>query len=174
LWRNIFGTNTRDFAIANVDKGSVRRATDDEWQIDACPHNGGGIATDGRGQLHLIWFTNGKTRQGLFYKRIDSGWESQPLPIGNPASQANHASVAAEGRTILLTWREFDGRSYSAQLMYSNDGGASWSEPQGLMESSGATDYPVPLIDGKKVLIVWNTATEGLRILPFERVVSVR
>ena len=136
--------------------------------------NGGGIATDGRGQLHLIWFTNGKTRQGLFYKRIDSGWESQPLPIGNPASQANHASVAAEGRTILLTWREFDGRSYSAQLMYSNDGGASWSEPQGLMESSGATDYPVPLIDGKKVLIVWNTATEGLRILPFERVVSAR
>ena len=174
FWRNIFGSNTRDFAVANMDKGGVRRATDDEWKIDACPHNGGGIATDGRGQLHLVWFTNGKTRQGLFYKRIDGGWESQSLPIGNPAAQANHASVAAEGRTILLTWREFDGRAYSAQLMYSNDGGASWSEPQRLMESFGATDYPVPLIDGKKALIVWNTATEGLRVLPFERVVSAR
>ena len=174
FWRNIFGTNTRDFAIADIDKGGVRRVTDDEWRIDACPHNGGDIVTDGRDQLHLVWFTNGTTRQGLFYKRIDGDWESQPMPIGNPAAQANHAFVAAEGRTVLLTWREFDGRSYSAQLMYSNDGGTSWSKPQRLMESSGATDFPIPLIDGRKILIVWNTATEGLRVLPFERVVSAR
>lgn len=174
FWRNIFGTNTRDFAIADIDKGGVRRVTDDEWKIDACPHNGGDIVTDGRDQLHLVWFTNGTTRQGLFYKRIDGDWESQPMPIGNPAAQANHAFVAAEGRTVLLTWREFDGRSYSAQLMYSNDGGTSWSKPQRLMESSGATDFPIPLIDGRKILIVWNTATEGLRVLPFERVVSAR
>ena len=174
FWRNIFGTNTRDFAIANLDKGGIRRATVDEWQIDACPHNGGSIATDSKGQLHLVWFTNGKVRQGLFYKRFSGKWESQPLPIGDPATQANHASVTADGKTILLTWREFDGRFYSAQLMHSNDGGVSWSEPQRLMESSGATDYPVPLIDGKKVLIVWNTAAEGLRVLPFDRVVSAR
>jgi hypothetical protein len=174
FWRNIFGANTRDFAIADIDKGGVRRVTDDEWKIDACPHNGGDIATDGRDQLHLVWFTNGTTRQGLFYKRIDGDWESQPMPIGNPAAQANHAFVAAEGRTVLLTWREFDGRSYSAQLMYSNDGGTSWSKPRRLMESSGATDFPIPLIDGRKILIVWNTATGGLRVLPFERVVSAR
>jgi len=174
FWRNIFGTNTRDFAIADIDKGGVRRVTDDEWKIDACPHNGGDIATDGRDQLHLVWFTNGTTRQGLFYKRIDGDWESQPMPIGNPAAQANHAFVAAEGRTVLLTWREFDGRSYSVQLMYSNDGGTSWSKPQRLMESSGATDFPIPLIDGRKILIVWNTSTGGLRVLPFERVVSAR
>lgn len=170
FWRNIFGTNTRDFAIAHLDKGETRRATVDEWQIDACPHNGGDIATDHRGQLHLVWFTNGNNRQGLFYKRLDGDWESQPLSIGDSAAQANHASVVAEGKTVLLTWREFDGRSYSAQMMYSNDGGVSWSEPQRLMDSAGATDYPVPLIDGKKILVVWNTATEGLRVLPFERI----
>ena len=27
IWRNIFGTNTRDFAMSNLDKGGVRRAT---------------------------------------------------------------------------------------------------------------------------------------------------
>jgi hypothetical protein len=174
FWRNIFDTNTRDFAIAYLNKGGMRRATFDEWRIDACPHNGGSIATDREGQLHLVWFTNGQAHQGLFYKRINGDWESQPLPIGNPAMQANHASVAAEGKTILLTWREFDGRSYSAQLMYSNNGGMSWSEPQRLMESLGTTDYPIPLIDDKKVLVVWNTATEGLRVLSFDRMVSTR
>jgi hypothetical protein len=169
FWRNIFGNNTRDFAIANIDKGGVRRVTDDEWKIEACPHNGGAIAEDGRGQLHLVWFTDGQTRQGLFYKRIDGDWESQPMPIGNPSAQPNHVAVAAEGRTILITWREFDGQFYSAQLKYSNDGGASWSASQRLMESSGATDYPLPLIDKRKAVIVWNTATEGLRVARFER-----
>ncbi len=170
LWRNIFGINTRDFAIANLDHGGVRRATDDEWQIDACPHNGGSIAADGQGRLHLTWFTNGKKRQGLFYKRIDDDWESQPLAIGNPAVQANHAAVVAAGDTIILTWREFDGRAYSVQMMHSKDGGGSWSEPQHLMDSTGAADYPVPLINGKQVLVVWNTAAEGLRIVSFERI----
>jgi hypothetical protein len=40
------------------------------------------------------------------------------------------------------------------------------------MESVGATDYPVPLIDRNKVLVVWNTAAEGMRVLRFERLVA--
>jgi hypothetical protein len=59
-------------------------------------------------------------------------------------------------------------------MMHSHDGGASWSEPLRLMESAGTTDYPVPLMDGKKVLIIWNTAKEGLRVLPIERVTARR
>lgn len=172
FWRNIFAVNTRDFAIAHLDQEGIRRATDDEWQIDACPHNGGSIAADGQGRLHLAWFTNGNKRQGLFYKRIDGDWESQPLAIGNPALQANHAAVVAAGDTIILTWREFDGSAYSVQMMHSKDGGSSWGEPQRLMDTSGAADYPVPLINGKQVLVVWNTAAEGLRIVSFERVAA--
>lgn len=172
LLRNIFDANTRDFAVINLDKGGVRRVNRDEWQVDACPHNGGSLATDRRGQLHLVWFTNGTAGQGLFYKRIDGDWESKPRPIGSADAQANHASVAALGETVILAWREFDGNAYSAKMMYSNDSGESWSEPMRLMESAGATDYPVPLIDNRKVLIVWNTAKEGLRILPIERVTA--
>ena len=174
LWRNIFGANTRDFAIANIDQGGVRRITDDDWQIDACPHNGGGIAANGQGLLHLTWFTNGSKRQGLFYKYIDGDRESQPLAIGNPANQASHATVAAMGDTVVLTWREFNGQLYLVQMMRSNDGGNSWGEPQRLMETNGAADYPIPLISNKQVLVVWNTATEGLRVLPLDRISTVK
>ncbi|MEO8992394.1 MAG: sialidase family protein [Nitrosospira sp.] len=172
LWRNIFGTNTRDFAIANLDKGGVRRATRDEWKIDACPHNGGSLAADRWGKLHLAWFTNGTARQGLFYKNIDGDWESSPMPIGNPAAQANHASVIAEDKIVILSWREFDGQSYSIHMMYSVNGGVSWSEPARLMSSVGATDYPIPLISGEQVLVLWNTAKEGLQIVPIERITA--
>lgn len=170
LWRNLYGTHTRDFAIGTLDTGRVRRATDDEWRIDACPHHGGSLAVDGRGALHMVWFTQGQTRKGLFYRHIRGTTESAPMAFGNPAAQAGHATVAAAGDTVLITWREFDGHAYVAQALYSTDGGSSWSEPQHLATSSGAADYPLPLIDGKRALVVWNSATEGLRVLPLEQV----
>lgn len=94
------------------------------------------------------------------------------MAIGNPATQANHAAVAAMGNTVILTWREFDGRAYTMQMMHSKDGGSSWGEPQRLMDTAGAADYPVPLINGKQVLVVWNTAAESLRIVSFGRVAA--
>ncbi len=168
FWRNLYGTNTRDFALANLDTGKMDRATDDEWQIDACPHHGGGLAVDGHGALHLVWFTQGKTRQGLFYKRIVDGRETSPMALGDSAVQAGHATVAAAGSMVLITWREFDGHAYVARAMHSADGGASWSEPLRLATSSGAADYPLPLTDGKQALVVWNSAAEGVRVLPLE------
>lgn len=168
LWRNLYGSITRDFALAHLDSGTQRRVTDDEWRIDACPHHGGGLAVDGRGALHLVWFTQGKTRQGLFYKRIADGRESPPMALGDPAAQAGHATVAAAGSTVLITWREFDGRAYVVQAIHSTDGGASWSTPRRLAESGGAADYPLPLTDGARALVVWNSANEGVRVLPLE------
>ena len=46
-------------------------------------------------------------------------------------------------------------------------------EPQRLMETSGAADYPIPLISSKQLLVVWNTATEGLRVLTLDRISTV-
>jgi hypothetical protein len=168
FWRNLYGTHTRDFAFAKLDDGKVHRATDDDWQIDACPHHGGDIAADGRGALHLVWFTNGKTRQGLFYRRIAGTNESVPMAFGNSAAQAGHPGVAAAGDRVVITWREFNGRAYVAYAQRSDDGGATWHAPMRLAEAAGIADYPLPLIDGKRALVVWNAAAEGLRVLPVE------
>lgn len=170
FWRNLYDVNTRDFALAHLNLSgvgppTVRRATDDDWQIDACPHHGGDIAA-AAATLHLVWYTQGRTRQGLFYKNIKSGRESQPLPFGNASAQAAHAGVAAAGHTVLITWREFNGRNYAAMAMRSNDGGISWSAPQSLAESTGAADIPLPLTDARQSLVVWNSINEGVRVLP--------
>jgi hypothetical protein len=74
----------------------------------------------------------------------------------------------AAGNTVILTWREFDGAAYSVQMMRSKDGGSSWAQPLRLMTSTGAADYPIPLADDKMMLVVWNTAAEGMRIVSLE------
>ena len=174
LLRNIFDINTRDFAVASLDRmeEGIRRVTYDEWQIDACPHNGGSLAADSKGRLHLTWFTSGTAAQGQFYKWINGSRESKPMALGDIDAQPNHAAVAAHGETVILTWREFDGNMYSAKMMFSNNGGETWSESWRLMLSAGANDYPIPLISNDKALIVWNTENEGLRILPVEKVIN--
>jgi hypothetical protein len=168
FWRNLYDGSIRDFALAYLDDGLVKRASEDEWRIEACPHHGGDIASDAHGRLHLTWFTNGATRQGLFYKRVEEGGESVALAFGDAAAQAGHPAVAVAGSTVVLTWREFDGRAYSAMAMRSDDGGIAWSPPHRLAESAGAADYPLPLSDGTHVRVLWNSTSEGLRVLSLD------
>lgn len=168
LWRHLYDGGIRDFALAYLDDGTVRRASEDAWRIDACPHHGGGITVDARGDLHLVWFTNGDLRQGLFYRRIKAGGDAVggalPMAFGNADAQAGHPAVAAAGARVLITWREFDGRAYSAHAMQSSDGGLSWRAAQRLGETRGAADYPLPLSDGKALKVLWRSADEGTRV----------
>ncbi len=175
FWRHVFGRNIRDFAIADLNGGPVLRVTDDEWEIDGCPHHGGGMAADGRGNLHIAWFTNGKKRKGIFYRRVAQTDFSKsaapldmsvPLALGEPARQAGHPAVAASGDRVLLTWREFDGQRFSAWAMLSQDAGQSWDAPQKIAEAAQQADFTLPLLDARQALVVWNTAAEGLRVLP--------
>lgn len=175
FWRHVFGRNIRDFAIADLNGGPVLRVTDDEWEIDGCPHHGGGIAADGRGNLHIVWFNDGAKRKGIFHRRVAqtdfskataSLDMSAPLPLGDPMRQAGHPAVAAAGDRVLLAWREFDGQRFSAWAMFSQDAGANWGAPQKLAEAAQQADYALPLIDAQRALVVWNTAVEGLRVLP--------
>lgn len=168
LWRNVYGTHTRDFALAHLDSGKLQRLAEDEWNIDACPHHGGGIATGGDGTLHAVWYTHGKNRQGLFYRQVKGDRMSAPMAFGNPQAQAGHATVAANGQTVLITWREFDGQAYGAMAMLSRDGGISWNEPRRIATTEDAADYPIPLIHSGRMHVVWNTLREGVRIMEVE------
>lgn len=94
------------------------------------------------------------------------------MALGDADMQPDHAAVVAHGETVILTWREFDGNVYSARMMFSNDGGTSWSAPWRVMLTTGTSDYPVPLISDNKALIVWHTNNEGLRVLPVEKVIN--
>ena len=175
FWRHVFGKNVRDFAIADLKGGLAQRVTDDAWEIDGCPHHGGGIASDEAGQLHVVWFTQGTNRQGIFYRRL-SGLEfsegkitrvttmTAPIPLGHAPHQPGHPAVVASGRHIALTWREFDGTRYVLWAMTSQDAGDHWASPVRLAETHNAADYAVPVIQGGQAMVVWHTADEGLRV----------
>lgn len=163
FWRQVFDGNARDFALADLSEPErLVRASDDDWRIDGCPHHGGALAADERGNLHMVWFTQGQARKGLFYRRHDGRAFSAPHKFGNDEAQAGHPSVIATGRTITVAWLEFDGRANRVWAMQSRDGGRHWAKARGIAGSEGAVDYPILLARQGRPWLVWHAEREGL------------
>jgi len=171
-WRHIYGDNIRDQAIISfTDKttfGQAQRISEDQWQIDACPHHGSTLAIDDNGSYHTAWFTQGSARQGLFYASSNNQGQqfTAPLPFGDAEAQPKHPTLLTIDETLFLAWKEFDGEQSHIRLMQSNNNGAQWQAVQTITSSSGDTDHPFLIENTGNAYLSWHTSTEGLRLIP--------
>jgi hypothetical protein len=166
-WRQIFAANTRDHALQRLDgRSPVIRIAEDNWNIDACPHQGPALAISASGTYHVAWFTNSTTRQGLFYARsADRTTFDEPLAFGNAQAQPAHSALLAVGDDIYLAWKEFDGKQTTVRAMLSTDDGAQWSAPWIVAVATGGSDHPQLVRDGASAFLSWNAQREGYRLL---------
>lgn len=164
FWRHIFDGGIRDFALTRLGE-PFKRASEDGWKIDACPHHGGSIVVDEKGGQHLAWFTGAEKSPGLHYRRVDGSTMTPPMPFGNLDAQAGHPALAVAGETTHLAWREYDGKENRIMAMQSGDRGLNWTKPAALASTPGAADDPL-LINGRGAAwLIWNTADHGLKIV---------
>jgi len=160
LWRHVFGDNIRDFALAPLRAGSeVQRASEDRWQIAACPHHGGDLAIDDGGRRHFVWFTGSPQRAGIYYRHADGTRLSAPVALGDPAAQAGYPTVFARGDEVHLAWREFDGERYRVMTQRSRDRGEHWGAVRQVAVAAGAADLPLFVAGARRPLLAW--ATDG-------------
>ena len=174
-FRNIFDTHVRDHAVTAFDgkgePGPVRRVSIDDWQTDVCPHQGPDIAVGADGAYHVVWFTQGSRRQGLFYARSsDEGAHfTKPMALGDPDKAPSRARVLAVGRTVWLAWKEFDGTVSTIRATHSADGGKHWSAPRTLAETRDASDQPILAAGGGHAYLSWLTHGEGYRLIDLDK-----
>lgn len=180
MWRHVFEGSERDHMIAEIPAANKtpdpKRATFGRWKIDGCPHHGAALASGGIGErwwgYHMAWFDGGNDDAGkdatLLYARMDGvAWVSSPAKkFGNMKKQAGHPALLAAGENVWLVWREKDAGKSQVWLMQSSDEGKSWDAPRMMADASGAADYPLLLQNGKALFLVWNTAGEGLKVIP--------
>jgi hypothetical protein len=168
FWRHIFEPNIRDHAVArmhpNGSAGEVRRATFEDWRIDACPHHGPSLAEDAAGGLHAVWFGLGPKNQGVFYGRIGGKGVDGLRRVGGET--AEHADVAVTGKRVAVAWKEFDGQRSRLRGMTSKDAGRTWEEHE-LASTEVDSDHPQVLTRGDRFHVLWNTRGERLSVTPF-------
>ncbi len=163
LYRQIFAGSIRDHALIRFRDAStprpIERASDDQWQLNGCPHHGPALAMDGD-RRHQLWFTAGQQRQGLFYQR------SGDAPIKLGGSAAAHGQVAVLGETVALAWKDLDEADRSViRLMLSRDGGEHWHDARTLLHTRNGSDHPLLISDGKQLFLAWRTDDEGNQLI---------
>lgn len=171
LARFIYPGDIRDHGLLRVRADGKSplswRVTFDQWEIKGCPEHGSAISISNDGRYHIAWFTQGSVRQGLFYAySSDQGQHfSNPLPFGDPEKLPGHPDIMAQGKSIILTWTEFDGDKTYLLIKQSNDGGQTWSSARSIAESKASTDSPFLLAGTQGIFVSWNSEKEGYRLI---------
>lgn len=175
VWRQVFPGNIRDHYAAKLSADGATlsggRVSDDDWAINSCPHHGPGMTIDARGVWHIVWFTKGKNRQGLFYAQSRDGGKtfSTPEKFGDDARAPGHpVAIAVKGR-LYRVWKEFDGATTTVAMQMSRDGGKSWSAPRAIAQTADASDHPELAASRNTAYLSWVTHKEGYRLLPLPR-----
>lgn len=173
-FRNVFGGTVRDHAVLTFlnphTPGPIHRVSVDDWQTDVCPHQGPTLAISPDGTYHIVWFTEGSVRKGLFYASSADGGRTftQPMRIGDPERNPARPYLLAANRTLWLVWKEFDGKSTTVSLRTSGDDGRTWSAPRVVAHTDDASDHPLLVRNGRQVFLSWQTRAEGYRLIALE------
>jgi hypothetical protein len=170
LWRDILDGGIRDHSIARLDgagAAAVRRAPDDGWRIDGCPHHGPALAIGADGTWHLAWFTGeGKRGTGTFYRRSTDQGRSFSEPIRVGSTGAGRPALVVGGGRVWLAWKEPGGERTAIKAMRSDDAGVTWSEARELARTRDNSDHPLLVARGADAFLSWFTAQEGYRLVP--------
>jgi hypothetical protein len=174
LFRNIYDGSVRDHAVIAFDAagqpGPMRRVSDDNWVTDACPHHGPSLAISPAGTYHAAWFTDGKTRQGIFYARSDNEGAkfSEPTPIGSQDKNPSRPFLLAAHGKIWMSWKEFGGADSVLMSKWSGDDGRTWSEPKVVARTADDSDHPILIANANSTFASWLTKVDGYRLLKLE------
>lgn len=151
----------RDMIVAATADGGaswkrVGTAGDFDWEFEGCPHAGGGF-TAGGGRLAALVWTGAPGKTGLWtVTSADAGrtW-SPPHRMGT--DRARHGDLAAAGTRLVAAWDQ-DRRIHAS---HSDDGGATWSDPEVLSEPGRTATHPLVVGTGDGALVLWTESPEG-------------
>jgi hypothetical protein len=143
--------------------------SDDGWQVPSCPHSGPTIGRDGRGYLHVTWFTLGRSEKeaGIYYSLSKDGGQHfapRQLVQANTAPEILHTTLAvANTGTVYLAWENLDDRG-KAQIFVRSlaPDGHTWSPVQQISRTDGNASRAMLALSRKSLHVAW-TETEGER-----------
>jgi hypothetical protein len=170
-FRTIFPGSVRDHVIVHFDasgaSGKLQRVSVDDWVTDSCPHQGPSIAVSGSGTVHVVWYTQGNARKGLFYARSSDGGANFETPqrLGHPDDLATRPFVFAPANDVWRVWKDFDGHVSHVLLQTSHNDGRDWSIPSVIDSSTGHSDHPLLVGYRDRVFLSWLSSEHGYQLV---------
>jgi hypothetical protein len=155
----------------STDGGSTFAApvefSNDGWQVPSCPHSGPSLGRDSRGQLHVSWFTLGRSEQeaGIYYSvSRDDGksFAARKLVHANSAPEILYNNlVVSDDDTVYLAWSNLDSNNRAQIFMRTLAAdGRTWSPIQQISNAKGNASRPTLALLKNHLNVAW-TETDG-------------
>jgi hypothetical protein len=169
--REVDGQKIRNHVLrkstdAGMTFGAPVQISDDGWQVPSCPHSGPSLGRDARGQLHVAWFTLGRSEKeaGIYYSvSKDDGKSFAPRQLvhANSAPEILYNNlVVGDDDTIYLAWSNLDGNNRSQIYLRTRVADDTWSPIQQLSNAKGNAGRPAMALRKNQLNIAW-TETDG-------------
>ena len=147
--------------------GAPVEISNDGWEVPSCPHSGPSIGEDSRGQLHVSWFTQGRSENeaGIYYSvSRDNGKTFAPRTMihRNVAPETLYNSLVVGGNdTVYFAWTNIDSRNQAQVYMRTLAAdGRTWSPIQQVSHAKGNAGRPVLALANNQLQVAW-TETDG-------------
>jgi hypothetical protein len=170
--REVDGQKIRNHVLRKSTDGAATfgapvEISNDGWQVPSCPHSGPSIGRDSRGQLHVSWFTQGRSENeaGIYYSVSKDGGKSfapRHLIHANTAPEILYNNlVVGDDDTVYLAWSNLDanGRAQVYLQTLAADG-RTWSPIQQISNAKGNASRPVFALLKNQLHVAW-TETDG-------------
>ena len=170
--REVDGNKIRNHVLRKSTDGGVTfgapvEISSDGWQVPSCPHSGPSLGLDGCGQLHVSWFTLGRSEQeaGIYHSvSRDHGKSFAPrrLVQANTAPETLYNNlIVGDDDTVYLAWSNLDSGN-RAQIYFRTlaADGRIWSPIQQVSNAQGNASRPSLALRHKLLNIAW-TETDG-------------
>ena len=166
-WRDIYGNDVnnqiRDHSLLTFSSAQQPakkiRLSNEQWNIDGCPHHGPALDVDSNNVIHSTWFNDTDSDHVLFYGNSANDYKA--FGFGQVDKQSAHPFVQALGETVYLVWKEFDGKETAILMKTSKDSGISWSKPTTVITTKGSSDHPLLVKNSGNVYLSWHSTIEG-------------
>lgn len=141
--------------------------SNDGWQVPSCPHSGPSIGSDGRGHLHVSWFTQGRSEDeaGIYYSvSTDGGKTFAPRTMIHrntaPETLYNNLVVGNDNK-VYFAWTNLDANNRAQVYMRTLAAdGKTWSPIQQLSTTKGNASRPTLALRQHQLHVAW-TETDG-------------
>ena len=135
--------------------------SDDGWVSRGCPHAGTSLTADGRGRLHSVWWTGGRSDEeaGIYYTYSDDGGRSfLPRQLITKASpnRVLHTQVRTDkDNTIYAVWVNIKDEKPQIFMARRQADGEEWSQIHQLSDGTQNALYPMLAVDDSHLYVVW-------------------
>jgi hypothetical protein len=135
------------------------------WNINGCPHVGGGLAVDPTGKDNsvyaVVWTAKDDLNHGAYVLSSPDGgatW-NEPAHLGDSTSW--HSDIARHDRELIAAWDAFRDEKMATFFARSADGAKTWSSPVQLSAPAASATHPRAISTPAGFRIFWTEQSPG-------------